>query len=153
MDTDSPGSAGPPPRNRTALIRRRRRIVLTGLLGGLAVAVAVLAALPPSHTATTSVQVRPTGAAEAGGVPAVELDPKVQAQLVTSEHTTELLSEILAEQDGLTLSPAGGGSSLEVAADLDCSVPFVGSRIESAARPTIEGSFDHEVRLLAERLS
>jgi len=53
----------------------------------------------------------------------------------------------------LTLSPAGDGSSLEVAADLDCSVPFVGSRIESAARPTIEGSFDHEVRLLAERLS
>src|SRR5690625_3056283 len=122
MDTDSPGSAGPPPRNRTALIRRRRRIVLTGLLGGLAVAVAILAALPPSHTATTSVQVRPTGAAEAGGVPAVELDPKVQAQLVTSEHTTELLSEILAEQDGLTLSPAELAERVEVDVPSDSDV-------------------------------
>lgn len=114
MDTDSPGSAGPSPKNPTALIRRRRRIVLTGLLGGLAVAMAVLAALPSSHTATTSVQVRPTGAAEAGGAPSVELDPKVQAQLVTSEHTTELLSEILAEQTGLTLSPAELAERVEV---------------------------------------
>lgn len=53
----------------------------------------------------------------------------------------------------LTLAPDGDASSLDVAADLDCSVPFVGSRIESAARPTIEDSIDHEVRLLGERLS
>src|SRR5690625_3338815 len=122
MDTDSPGSAGPPSKNRTALIRRRRRIVLTGLLGGLAVAVAVLAALPPSHTATTSVQVRPTGAAEAGGVPAVELDPKVQAQLVTSEHTTELRAEILAGQDVLTVCPAELAERVEVDVPADSDV-------------------------------
>lgn len=117
MDTDAPGSAGPAPKNRTALVRRRRRIVLTGLLGGLAVAVTALAALPSSHTATTSVQVRPTGAAEAGGVPADGLDLETQAQLATSEHTTELLSETLAEQTGVTFSPA------ELAERVDVGVP------------------------------
>lgn len=52
----------------------------------------------------------------------------------------------------VTLSPAGGGSDLVVAADLTCSVPILGRKIEAAAKPTIEESFDHEVRLLSERL-
>lgn len=53
----------------------------------------------------------------------------------------------------VTLSPAGEGSRLVVTGDLTCSVPFVGKKIEAAAKPTIEESFDHEVRLLSERLS
>ncbi|WP_435199635.1 DUF2505 domain-containing protein [Janibacter sp. GS2] len=50
------------------------------------------------------------------------------------------------------LSPAGDGSRLAVDADLDCSLPFVGRKIEAAARPAIEESFDLEVRLLTEQL-
>lgn len=52
----------------------------------------------------------------------------------------------------VTLSPAGDGSRLVVDADLTCSVPLLGRKIEAAATPTIEESFDHEVRLLRERL-
>lgn len=52
----------------------------------------------------------------------------------------------------VTLSPAGAGSRLVVDADLTCSVPLLGRKVEAAAKPTIEESFDHEVRLLRERL-
>lgn len=52
----------------------------------------------------------------------------------------------------VTLSPAGGGSRLVVDADLTCSVPLIGRKVEAAAKPTIEESFDDEVRLLRERL-
>lgn len=52
----------------------------------------------------------------------------------------------------ITLSPEGGGSRLVVDADLTCSVPLVGRKVETAARPAIEESFDLEVRLLRERL-
>ncbi|WP_338748258.1 DUF2505 domain-containing protein [Janibacter alittae] len=52
----------------------------------------------------------------------------------------------------VTLSPAGEGSDLVVTGDLTCSVPILGRKIETAAKPTIEESFDHEVRLLSERL-
>lgn len=111
MDTDAPGSAGPAPKNRTALARRRRRTVLTGLLG--VPAVTVLAARPSPYTATTSVQVHPTGTAEAGGLPADELDLKTQAQLAASEHTTGLMSETLAEQTGVASSPAATPVAVE----------------------------------------
>lgn len=52
----------------------------------------------------------------------------------------------------VTLSPAGLGSRLVVDADLTCSVPLLGRKVEAAARPTIEESFDDEVRLLRDRL-
>lgn len=117
MDTDAPGSAGPAPKNRTALVRRRRRIVLTGLLGGLAVAVTALAALPSSYTAAASVQMWPTDTAEAGG-----LAPETQAQLATSEHTTELMSETLTEQTGAALSPTELADRVEVDAPSDSDV-------------------------------
>lgn len=51
-----------------------------------------------------------------------------------------------------TLSPTGEGSRLAIDADLDCSLPFVGRKVEAAARPAIEESFDLEARLLTERL-
>lgn len=53
----------------------------------------------------------------------------------------------------ITLSPAAAGSRLSVAADLSCSIPLFGRKIEQAARPTIESSIDFESRLLTERLS
>lgn len=106
MDTDAPGSAGPAPEGLTALVRRRRTIVLTGLLGGLAVAVVALAALPSAYTATTAVQIRPPGAAEAGGAPddtpRRDLDLEAEAKLAGSERTAAVVSETRAEVD---LSP------------------------------------------------
>lgn len=122
MDTEAPGSAGPAPKNRTALLRRRRRIVLTGLLGGLTVAVTALAALPSSSTAATSVQVWPTGTPEVGGVSVHELAPETQAQLATSEHITELMSETLAEQTGTVLSPSELADRVEVEVPSDSDV-------------------------------
>ncbi|MBE2999234.1 hypothetical protein IDM40_11035 [Nocardiopsis sp. HNM0947] len=120
MDTDAPGSAGPAPKDRTALVRRRRTIVLTGLLGGLAVAVAALAALPSAYTATTTVQVRPPGAAEAGGVPddapGRDLDIAAEVQLAGSELTAAVVSETRGE-DGL--SPAELADRVHVEAPSD----------------------------------
>ena len=52
----------------------------------------------------------------------------------------------------ISLAPDAGGSLLDVDADLTCSLPFVGRKIEAAAKPTIEESFDLEVDLLRERL-
>lgn len=52
----------------------------------------------------------------------------------------------------IALTPTDTGSSLVVDADLSCTVPFFGKKIEQAARPTIEESFDLEVRLLKDRL-
>jgi len=52
----------------------------------------------------------------------------------------------------LTLSPTGEGSTLAVDADLTCSLPLVGKKIETAAQPTIEELFDLEARQLSERL-
>ncbi|MGO1167113.1 MAG: DUF2505 domain-containing protein [Janibacter sp.] len=52
----------------------------------------------------------------------------------------------------IVLSPTDEGSRLAVDADLTCSVPFVGKKVEAAATPAIEESFDHEVQLLIERL-
>ncbi len=53
----------------------------------------------------------------------------------------------------ITLSPSDGGSALSVDADLSCSMPLVGKKVEAAAAPAIEESFDLEVGLLTEQLS
>ncbi len=52
----------------------------------------------------------------------------------------------------IVLAPAGTQSSLTVDADLTCSMPFVGKKVETAAAPAIEESFDLEVEALTERL-
>ena len=51
------------------------------------------------------------------------------------------------------LYPTAGGRTLAVDADLTCSLPLVGKKVEAAAAPAIEESFDLEVGLLTERLS
>lgn len=70
----------------------------------------------------------------------------------TADLTIDVAGAPVQMRGTVTLSPAGEGSQLVVAADLTCSVPFVGKKIEAAAKPTIEDSFDHEARLLSERL-
>ena len=41
---------------------------------------------------------------------------------------------------------------MAVAADLTCSIPLVGKKVEQAAQPAIIDSIDAEARFLAERL-
>lgn len=53
----------------------------------------------------------------------------------------------------IVLAPAAGGSTLSIEADLRCSVPLFGKKIEEAARPAIEESIDHEVAQLTDRLT
>ncbi|HIZ98573.1 MAG TPA: DUF2505 domain-containing protein [Candidatus Janibacter merdipullorum] len=79
------------------------------------------------------------GAADASGARSADLDIRVAGVPL------QLVGRI-------RLTPDGDGSSLAVDADLSCSLPFVGKKIEQAARPTIEESFDLEVQLLTERL-
>ncbi|KRE37701.1 hypothetical protein ASG73_08620 [Janibacter sp. Soil728] len=53
----------------------------------------------------------------------------------------------------IVLSPTAGGSSLAIDADLSCSIPIFGKKIEEAARPAIEESIDHEISQLNARLA
>lgn len=53
----------------------------------------------------------------------------------------------------VVLAPAAAGSTMSVDADLRCSIPLMGRKIEEAARTPIEQSMDSEVRLLTERLT
>lgn len=52
----------------------------------------------------------------------------------------------------IDLIPAGNGARMAVAADLTCSIPLVGKKVEQAAQPAIIDSIDAEARFLAERL-
>ncbi|WP_051050956.1 hypothetical protein [Nocardiopsis salina] len=127
MDTDAPGSAVPAPKDRTAPVRRRRTIVLSGLLGGLIVAIAALAALPSAYTSTTAVQVRPPGAAEAGGAPdgapGQSLDLEAEAKLAGSERTAAVVSET---HDEIGLPPADLAERVHVEAHPDGDVLEIG---------------------------
>lgn len=53
----------------------------------------------------------------------------------------------------ITLSPTGAASSLSINADLTCSIPLFGKKIEEAAKPAIEESIDHEVSQLTAHLA
>lgn len=53
----------------------------------------------------------------------------------------------------ITLSPAQAGSTITMEADLTCSVPLLGRKVENAARPTIEDSFELEARMLRDALA
>ncbi|EKA60346.1 MULTISPECIES: DUF2505 domain-containing protein [Janibacter] len=53
----------------------------------------------------------------------------------------------------ITLAPEAGASRLSVAADLTCSIPLLGRKIEAASKPAIEQSIDDEIAELTTRLS
>ncbi|WKV15759.1 DUF2505 domain-containing protein [Janibacter limosus] len=53
----------------------------------------------------------------------------------------------------IALSPTASGSTLVIDADLSCSIPLFGKKIEEAARPAIDDSIDHEVSQLGARLT
>ncbi|MBR8741263.1 Wzz/FepE/Etk N-terminal domain-containing protein [Nocardiopsis sp. MG754419] len=99
MDTDVPGSSGPELKEYTALLRRRRRLVCAGVLGGLVLAAAGAFAVPSTYTSVTSVQVHPTGMAEFTGEQSGRLTGDVnldsEAQVVLSDRVAGAAAEEL----------------------------------------------------------
>lgn len=99
MDTDVPGSSGPELKEYTALLRRRRRLVCVGVLGGLVLATAGALAVPSTYTSVASVQVHPTEMAEFTGERSGRLTGEVnldsEAQIVLSERVTGTTAEEL----------------------------------------------------------
>lgn len=53
----------------------------------------------------------------------------------------------------IILSPTANGSQISVDADLSCSIPLFGKKVEEAAKPAIEESIDQEVDQLTARLT
>lgn len=117
MDTDVPGSSGPELKEYTALLRRRRRLVCVGVLGGLVLATAGALAVPSTYTSVASVQVHPTEMAEFTGEQSGRLTGEVnldsEAQIVFSERVTGTTAEDLP----------GSLTSEEVRENVEVTVP------------------------------
>ena len=101
MDTDVPGSSGPELKEYTALLRRRWRLVVAGVLGGLILATAGALAMPSTYTSVASVQVHPTGMAEFTGEQSGRLTGDVnldsEAQVVISDRVAGAAARELPE--------------------------------------------------------
>jgi Mrp family chromosome partitioning ATPase/capsular polysaccharide biosynthesis protein len=101
MDTDAPGPSGPELREYTALLRRRRRFVGGGVLGGLALAAAAVIGLPAAYTSVSAVQVQPSGMAEftgeRSGRLAGEVNLDTEAQVLLSDRVSSAVAEALGE--------------------------------------------------------
>ena len=117
MDTDVPGSSGPELKEYTALLRRRRRLVCVGVLGGLVLATAGALAVPSTYTSVASVQVHPTEMAEFTGERSGRLTGDVnldsEAQIVASDRVTGTAAEELP----------GSATSEDVRENVDVTVP------------------------------
>ncbi|MGW8437984.1 chain length determinant family protein [Nocardiopsis sp. NPDC055551] len=117
MDTDVPGSSGPELKEYTALLRRRRRLVCVGVLGGLVLATAGALAVPSTYTSVASVQVHPTEMAEFTGERSGRLTGEVnldsEAQIVFSERVTGTTAEELP----------GSLTSEDVSENIEVTVP------------------------------
>lgn len=117
MDTELPGSPGPELKEYTALLRRRWRLVGTGVLGGLVLATAGAFAVPSTYTSTTAVQVHPTGMAEFTGERSGRLTGDVnldsEAQVVISDRVAGVAAGELP----------GSPSTEEIRDDIDVTVP------------------------------
>ncbi|MFD6951795.1 MULTISPECIES: Wzz/FepE/Etk N-terminal domain-containing protein [unclassified Nocardiopsis] len=100
MDTDTPGPSGPELREYTALLRRRRRLVGAGVLGGLALATAAVFGLPSTYTSVAAVQVQPSGMAEFTGERSGRLSGDVnldtEAQVLVSDQVSSVVAEELS---------------------------------------------------------
>ncbi|WP_053615673.1 Wzz/FepE/Etk N-terminal domain-containing protein [Nocardiopsis sp. NRRL B-16309] len=118
MDTETPGSSGPELREYTALLRRRLRLVVAGVLGGLVLATAAVLMVPPSYSATAAVQVRPTGVAELtgerSGRVAGDVNLDTEAQVVLSDQVAAQAADALAESGGAAPDTADLRERVEV---------------------------------------
>ncbi|SHJ03288.1 Chain length determinant protein [Nocardiopsis flavescens] len=121
MDTPAPGSPGPELKEYTALLRRRWRPVAAGVLGGAALALAGVFAVPSAYTSTAAVQVLPTGMAEftgeRSGRLAGDVNLDTEAQVLRSEEVSAAAAELAAEATG---SPATADDLRE---NVDVTVP------------------------------
>ncbi|MFL1380644.1 Wzz/FepE/Etk N-terminal domain-containing protein [Nocardiopsis protaetiae] len=104
MDTVVPGSPGPELKEYTALLRRRWRVVAAGMLGGAALALAGVFALPSAYTSSAAVQVLPTGMAEftgeRSGRLAGDVNLDTEAQVLRSEEVSAAAAALVAEATG-----------------------------------------------------
>ncbi|MFE0269736.1 YveK family protein [Nocardiopsis alba] len=117
MATDVPGPSGPELKEYTALLRRRRRLVVAGVLGGLVLAGAGAFAVPSTYTSVTAVQVHPTGMAEFTGERSGRLTGDVnldsEAQVVLSDRVAGAAAEEIP----------GSPSAEDVREHVDVTVP------------------------------
>ncbi|WP_435108274.1 lipopolysaccharide biosynthesis protein [Nocardiopsis synnemataformans] len=159
MDTDAPGPSGPELREYTALLRRRRRFVGAGVLGGLTLAAAAVIGLPAAYTSVSAVQVQPSGMAEftgeRSGRLAGDVNLDTEAQVLLSDRVSSAVAESLGE---------GGGTAPPVE-DLrervDVSVPPNSSVLEisysagspEAARAGAQAYADAYLELRRERIA
>ena len=114
MDTELPSSSGPELKEYTALLRRRWRLVGTGVLGGLLLATTGAFAMPSTYTSVTAVQVHPTGMAEFTGERSGRLTGEVnldsEAQVVISDRVAGVAAGELPEP----LSPRDMRENIDV---------------------------------------
>ena len=102
MDTDISGPSGPELREYTALLRRRRRLIGAGVIGGLVLGTAIAVALPTTYTSVTTVQVQPTGMDEFTGERSGRLSGDVnldtEAQILVSDQVSSVVAESLPQE-------------------------------------------------------
>ncbi|WP_067972315.1 hypothetical protein, partial [Nocardiopsis trehalosi] len=124
MDT----SSAPDLHDYADLLRRRWAVVGGGVLAGLSAAALGLAVAPESYTATTAVQVRPTGLAELTGERAGRTNGEVnldtEAQIVRSARVATAAAELLGS----------GVSATELRERVEVTVPPNSSVLEIGYR-------------------
>ncbi|CAL9532585.1 hypothetical protein SUDANB121_04089 [Nocardiopsis dassonvillei] len=118
MDTVVPGSPGPELKEYAALLRRRWRPVAAGVIGGAALALAGVFAVPSAYTSTTAVQVLPTGMAEftgeRSGRLAGDVNLDTEAQVLRSEEVSAAAAELVAEATGSPATAEGLRENVDV---------------------------------------
>ena len=87
-----------------------------------------------------------------GGYEAAMVAADAGAHVVCADLDLTVSGAPLRLRGTIDLTPAGNGARMAVAADLTCSIPLVGKKVEQAAQPAIIDSIDAEARFLAERL-
>ncbi|MFC4561972.1 Wzz/FepE/Etk N-terminal domain-containing protein [Nocardiopsis mangrovi] len=118
--------SGPDLRDYAALLRRRWRTVAAGVLAGLAAAAVALLVAPETYTATSSVQVRPTGLAELTGERSGRTNGEVnldtEAQVVRSAQVATAAAELMGTgasaaelRERVTVTVPPNSSVLEIA--------------------------------------
>ncbi|PDP89200.1 lipopolysaccharide biosynthesis protein [Glycomyces fuscus] len=157
MDTDASGPSGPELREYTALLRRRRRFVGAGVLGGLALAAAAVIGLPAAYTSVSAVQVQPSGMAEFTG----ERSGRLTGEVNLDTEAQVLLSDDVSSAVAGTLAEGGAGPSVEELRErVEVSVPPNSSVLEisysagspEAARAGAQAYADAYLELRRERV-
>ncbi|NKZ00323.1 lipopolysaccharide biosynthesis protein [Nocardiopsis alborubida] len=159
MDTDASGPSGPELREYTALLRRRRRFVGAGVLGGLALAAAAVVGLPAAYTSVSAVQVQPSGMAEftgeRSGRLAGDVNLDTEAQVLLSDRVSSAAAESLGEGGGAAPSVEDLRERVDVSVPPNSSVLEISYSAGSpeAARAGAQAYADAYLELRRERIA